>query len=124
MRVLTKLGLKIGAIFLGVLAAMAVFGVLNGFAWGLIDESDRTLKLISVLTASAVAFTSSGWIAARLDRRKPIRASLAFGIATSLCSFGYILGFSWRVLPAVVFFGALAGLGGWLASGWRGTHAH
>lgn len=105
-----------GAVGLGVLGALSAFGLLLGLAWLPEVSEQASYKLATLLAAAGIAFLIGGFLSGLAASENPTGCGLAFGLLLGLCSFGYVLGQDWRVLPFAAVAGSLGAAGGWFSS--------
>jgi hypothetical protein len=111
-----------GAIGLGVLGALSAFGLLLSLAWLPAFSEATVYKLDSLLAVAGIAFFSGGFLSGLAASEKPTGCGLAFGLLLGLCSFGYVLGQDWLVLPFTAATCSLGAAGGWLSSRCKRMH--
>ena len=113
---------NIGALSLGLLGAFATFGLLLALAWRLQAGEAAGYRLTALMAVAGVAFLIGGFLSGLAASENPIGCGLVFGLLLGLCSFGYILGQDWRVLPFAATAGFLGAAGGWISSRRKENH--
>lgn len=111
-----------GALSLGFLGAFATFGLLLALAWRLAAGEAAGYRLTALLAAAGIAFLIGGFLSGLAASENPIGCGLVFGLLLGICSFGYILGQDWRVLPLIAVAGTIGAAGGWLAFRQKRVH--
>jgi len=102
---------KIASIFIGFFVAIVIFGIVLSLLWAVGSDS-RSFKLISTLSAVAVAAVVSGFAVAGISGSDNLWLPTVSGIVLGGISIGYILGLDMMVLAYAVGFGLLSGSGG------------
>jgi hypothetical protein len=113
---------NICALSLGLLGAFATFGLLLVLAWRLAAGETAGYRLTAFLATAGVAFLIGGFISGLAASENPIGCGLVFGLLLGFCSFGYILGQDWRVMPFAAVTSFLGAAGGWISSRRKGDH--
>jgi len=107
------------ALSLGFLGALSTFGLLLALAWLPAASEATGYKLASLLAVAGIAFLTGGFLSGLGASGYHSGCGLIFGLVLGLCSFGYILGLDWRVLPMTAAAGFLGSAGGQLSSRYK-----
>lgn len=107
---------SVGALSLGCLGILIVFGLLLALAWSPPFGDTVPYKTAAVLLVTAVALVAGGAISGRLASYRRAAHGVILGLFAGFVSFGYVFGPRWYLLPAVLLAGLLGGIGGHLAT--------
>ena len=114
MAVLKMIGRTFLALALGILSALAGFGLLLGLAWLPAVSVNPTYKTATTILVVGLAFGLGGYVCGLVMGDRKVLVGLVFGLLFGSCAFTYIF-IGDPLLAFFILMAALSGaLGGWL----------
>lgn len=111
-----KIALVSGKYILTSFSALAIFGLTLVVTWSLPDANLIHHQLVTTISAASFAMIAGGYMMGKLMKgNHPIQRACEWGLVIGFAGFGYLFGFEWKWLVALIISGILSTLGGWIS---------
>jgi len=111
-----RIALVSGKYILTSSSALAIFGLTLAVVWSLPDGNFIHYQLITTIFAASFAMIAGGYMLGKLmEGNHPILHACEWGVMIGFAGFGYLFGFDWKWLVALIISGTFSTLGGWFS---------